>query len=159
LALSLGTFGFAEFFGVKSEVEGRPYVVDGDTIQLSGIRIRLDGIDAPESDQQCRDRAGIKYHCGRITTHALEHKISAQSVRCELHGQDHFGRQLGRCFVGDTDLAEWMVREGHAVAYWRYSWRYVPAEIIARLNEAGIWQGDFERPSDWRQVSKDRDSR
>ena len=153
LWLMSGWVGFSGFFDTKDELEGRPYIIDGDTIRMSGARIRLDGIDAPETDQMCRDRAGDNYHCGRTATAALENKTAGQSVRCELHGHDRHGRKLARCFIGDIDLGEWMVREGHAVAYWRYSWRYIPAEIITRLNGAGIWQGDFMRPSDWRRVS------
>jgi endonuclease YncB( thermonuclease family) len=64
--------------------------------------------------------------------------------------RDRYGRRIARCFARDTDLNGWPVRRGYAVAYWCYSWRYALPEIMARIESAGIWQGDSERPEDWR---------
>jgi len=133
-----------------SNVGGRARIVDGDTLDFSGTRVRLSGIDAPESGQSCRDRHGATYACGHTARTALAEKIAGQDVRCEAHGTDRYRRRLAYCFIGDLDLNEWMVREGHALAYWRYSWRYLPAELAARMAGRGIWQGEFKTPEDWR---------
>jgi endonuclease YncB( thermonuclease family) len=125
-------------------------VIDGDTIEIRGERIRLHGIEAPESAQWCRDWSGRGYRCGQRAADALSRKIGAGNVRCQVQDRDRYGRHVARCFSGETDLNGWMVREGHAVAYRTYSLRYLPYEIIARVNGIGIWDGDIDLPWDWR---------
>ena len=139
-----------------TSLQGQPRIVDGDTLDFHGTRVRLYGIDAPEASQLCRNRWGGEYACGQISTSALAGKIGGQSVRCDTHGKDRYQRDLAHCYVGDVDLGEWLVREGHAVAYWRYSTRYIPAEFAARFDGNGIWAGDFERPEDWRRSQRQR---
>ena len=125
-------------------------MIDGDTIDIAGQRIRLHGIDAPESQQTCRNGSGATYACGAIATSALAQAIRANVVSCQPFDRDRYGRRIARCFAGETDLNGWVVRRGYAVAYWRYSWRYALPEIMARIEGVGLWQGDFERPEDWR---------
>jgi len=124
--------------------------VDGDTIKIGGRSIRLHGIDAPESDQTCRDSSGTDYNCGQRASRALSNKISGVIVSCEWKDIDRYGRIVAVCRIGDEDLNGWLVSEGHAVAYTRYSFRYVPEEIGARLAERGIWAGTFTTPENWR---------
>jgi endonuclease YncB( thermonuclease family) len=135
---------------VGSEIVGRASIIDGDTIEIRGQRIRLHGIDAPENGQSCRDGSGEAYRCGKAAAFALAEKIGGRNVRCNLLDRDRYGRHVGRCFIDETDLNAWIVGEGHALAYRHYSMEYVPAERLAREKRIGAWQGDFEVPSDWR---------
>ena len=125
-------------------------IVDGDTLVVAGERIRLAGIDAPETDQVCR-RAGQPYWCGVEATQALRQKVGPGVVTCTTSGRDRYNRPLGVCRAADgTELNSWLVRSGHALAYRQYSWRYLPEEFFARLWGYGMWAGEFVAPWDWR---------
>jgi endonuclease YncB( thermonuclease family) len=128
---------------------GHVDVVDGDTLRMGSRRIRLDGIDAPESAQTC-EREGFAWRCGEDATAALRRFVGTRPVRCVDVGEDRFGRTLARCQVGWEDIGAWMVREGLAVAYTRFSLRYVPEEATARWHRRGLWGGRFEAPEEWR---------
>jgi len=132
-----------------SYLSGAARVVDGDTLVVAGMRVRLAGVDAPESRQRC-ERGGESWECGATATAALQRLTEGQVVRCATLGQDRYERMLGRCEAGEADLGAALVRQGMAVAYTRYSWRYVPEELRARWDGAGIWAGRFETPEDWR---------
>lgn len=132
------------------EISGNAHAIDGDTIQVAHKRIRLHGIDAPEIPQNCERRNGRKYACGSDAMFALRRYIGGRKVTCKTNGTDTYGRTLGTCSVGTSEINEWMVSNGHAVAYKRYSRRYAGAEQTARVRRAGIWQGRFVRPDQWR---------
>ena len=129
---------------------GKPYVTDGDTVKISGERIRLEGIDAPETNQRCKDASGRSYDCGLVSTAALKAKIGRNSIRCEGTARDRYGRFLGICYINELDLNGWLVRNGYALAYTRYSLRYASAEREARENGRGLWTGEFVPPWNWR---------
>ena len=129
---------------------GKPYVTDGDTVKISGERIRLEGIDAPEKNQRCKNDSGKNYDCGLVSTAALRTKIGRNSVRCEGTTRDRYGRFLGICYLNELDLNGWLVRNGYALAYTRYSRRYASAERDARENDRGLWTGEFVAPWKWR---------
>jgi endonuclease YncB( thermonuclease family) len=130
-------------------LEGRAQVVDGDTIEVAGRRVRLYGIDAPERDQAC-ERDGRHYACGEEAARALVELVAGRDVRCMGRGEDQYGRLIAVCQAGGTDLGEAMVRAGWAVAFRRYAEDYVEAEAAARRAGAGLWAGRFEAPEDWR---------
>ncbi len=125
---------------------GRAAVVDGDTLDLGTVRIRLEGIDAPELSQTCGRRWIGTWRCGDAAAKALRRLVDGQSIRCESRGRDKYKRVLGVCFAGSTDINAEMVRLGHAWAFVKYSRTYVPVEAEARVTRAGIWQGDAEPP-------------
>ncbi len=129
---------------------GKPYVTDGDTVRISGERIRLEGIDAPERKQRCKDSSGKSYSCGLVSTAALRTKTGSNSITCEGTARDRYGRFLGICYLGELDLNGWLVRNGYALAYTRYSRRYASAEQEARQNGRGLWAGEFVAPWNWR---------
>lgn len=129
---------------------GKPYVTDGDTVRISGERIRLEGIDAPETNQRCKDASGKGYDCGIVSTAALRNKIGRSPITCEGTKRDRYGRFLGICYLNEIDLNGWMVRNGYALAYRRYSRRYASAEREARENSRGLWTGEFVAPWNWR---------
>ena len=133
------------------DIVGYPRIIDGDTIDMAGIRIRLDGIDAPEFAQTCmvEDRS---YRCGERATVALAQLVQGKLVRCEPRGLDRYRRTLARCRIADsnTDINAWLVREGLAVAYRHYSYSYLPEEVLARVAGRGLWAGNFQMPWDYR---------
>jgi endonuclease YncB( thermonuclease family) len=116
-------------------------VIDGDTIALGGAHIRLEGIDAPEAGQTCGTPARGNWACGTAAGRALARLIEGKQLRCEPRGLDKYGRTLGVCFLGTQDVNAWMVRQGHAWAFVKYSTSYVREEAQARAERAGIWQG------------------
>ncbi|MGE3904644.1 MAG: thermonuclease family protein [Reyranellaceae bacterium] len=138
---------------IATDFSGQARVIDGDTIDVAGRRVRLEGIDAPESRQQCSD-GERRYSCGANATSALYSLIAFTTVNCDDRGRDRYGRTLALCTANDVDVGRWMVRNGHALAYWRYSWRYGLDETLARISSTGVWVGDFERPEDWRRMSR-----
>ncbi len=131
---------------------GRASVIDGDTIEIHGLRIRLNGIDAPESRQLCLDAAGKEYRCGQKAALALADYIALhQPVTCIEVDRDRYKRSVAVCTAGGADLADWMVRQGHALDWPRYSdGAYVATEREARFNRRGMWSGSFARPWEWR---------
>lgn len=132
------------------DIVGTAIVIDGDTIEIHGIRIRLDAIDAPESAQLCLNADGKRYRCGQASALALADMIGRSTIRCEPRGRDRYRRIIAVCFKGATDLDAWMVSEGWAVAFRKYGIDYISQEDGARLNRRGIWGGSFDMPWDWR---------
>lgn len=126
---------------------GSAHVVDGDTIYVDQVRLRLMSIDAFETDQTCM-RDGQQYACGTESTRALIGLIGQRPVHCEGSQRDRYGRPLVRCTVGGMDLGQGMVRLGWAVA--EYGTDYRGEEEQARSTRAGAWSGSFQRPREWR---------
>ena len=133
-------------------------IIDADTLTLCEERVRLVGIDAPETwpDQQlCLNADGMCYPCGQDATDAFKEKIGADNrVSCYLEPElDRYGRALGVCFSSDgTDLNGWLVANGHAVA--SFSDTYMPHEEIAIAEQKGVWAGEFIDPSEWRRGAR-----
>ena len=132
-------------------VLGKPdRIVDGDTLDVRGIRIRLSGIDAPESKQTCANAQHETYSCGEIATQKLRERIGDGSVSCTLDKQDRYERWLGTCTSDGTNLNQWMVKNGYALAYRRYSTQYLCEEAEAESKKRGLWSGTFIEPWRWR---------
>ena len=95
-----------------------------------------------------------EYRCGIIATEALVKKINKNKVRCRVQDRlDRYKRYIGVCFVEEINLNQWMVRNGHAVAYRRYSKDYIKDEDYAKKNKLGLWSGDFINPEKWRKLN------
>jgi endonuclease YncB( thermonuclease family) len=134
----------------QATLSGHARVIDGDTIVIGEVHVRLFGIDAPESDQTCNDAHGAVYRCGLLATSVLEEEIGNQVVTCFPVDTDKYGRTIATCSVNGRDLGDDMVRRGQAVAYLRYSRKYEDAELEARLAKRGIFSGSFMEPEAWR---------
>ena len=132
--------------------EGKATVIDGDTLVVAGKEISLYGIDAPELAQTCT--FGKKtIRCGVLSSDALRDLIAgAGKIICTDRGRDREGRRLGRCTVGGFDLSRNMVHTGWALAWRRYSGKYVSVEKKASAAKRGLWRGPFEKPWVWRRV-------
>ena len=137
----------------RADVIGEARIIDGDTIQVSGERVRLLGIDAPESRQSCM-LSGVDWPCGQNATRALTSATNGKVVTCKGGRRDRYGRLIAICYVGADDLNARMVRDGWALAYRRYGSDYVSQEGEARSAGSGIWQGQFIEPWDWRRQSR-----
>jgi endonuclease YncB( thermonuclease family) len=125
-------------------------VIDGDTIDISGQRVRLEGIDAPELGQTCETALGQNWPCGRASVMALKRLIGQKQMSCEQRGQDKYRRVLAVCFVDGRNINEAMVRDGFAWAFVKYSNEFASAELTARAAKSGVWQGRAVAPWDYR---------
>jgi endonuclease YncB( thermonuclease family) len=134
------------------KLAGWAQITDGDTIRIGEARIRLKGIDAPEMEQRC-SRAGRSYACGETARRALIDLVSGENVRCRAAGRDRYQRILARCKVEGKDIGTQMVESGWAVSYGR---DYDAEEARAQERGVGLWEGEFERPQDWRRENASR---
>ena len=152
------------FFSQKIYAEniiGHAKVIDGDTIHIDNKKIRLEGIDAPEIKQKCKKNflsisflIGInfqkEYSCGTVAKAKLLKKIGNSKVSCISSSKDKYKRFLATCFKEKTNINKWLVRSGYAIAYKRYSKRYISEEDYAKKNKLGLWAGSFIPPEKWR---------
>lgn len=104
---------------MESIVMGQATVTDADTLEIRGVDVRLHGIDAPESNQTCV-ADGKRWPCGRRSANALDRRIEGRTVRCRGRTRDRYGRLIAVCYVSDTDINAWLVRNGWALAYRQY---------------------------------------
>lgn len=125
-------------------------VIDGDTLDVGAIRVRLYGIDAPERDQPCTTLAGQNWSCGDWVTRQLRDRISGRTARCTVVDRDRYGRTVARCFVDGRDVARDLVQEGIAYAYRKYSDDYVADEESAARAERGIHGFVLQSPARYR---------
>ena len=117
---------------------------------MGRVEIRLQGVDAVEGDQTCRRANGDNWPCGAQAKRALAKLVAKQTVTCVHHGKDKYGRTLGTCSVASGSINDWLVRQGWAVAYTRYSREYVDAQAEAKAAGRNIWSGKFTNPERYR---------
>ncbi|MCY1325916.1 Staphylococcal nuclease-like [compost metagenome] len=137
----------------EEAIVGRASVIDGDTIEIAGERIRLHGIDAPESWQACEDGDGLRYRCGREAAMMLDRFLeTSRPTRCKIVERDRHQRFVGVCFRADgAEVNRWLVESGLAVDWERYSeGAYAGSQAQARTQALGIWRGAFQLPCEAR---------
>ena len=139
-------------------LEGFVQAVEGDLISVNGALIRLYGIDAPEPGQTCYSRTGRAYDCGEASRVMLDRLIGANQVACTVYSQLTTEEQVGRCFVGRTDIASVLVRGGWAFSLPSLSNRYEGAQARAQARRAGMWSGRAARPWVWRSRQRSQDA-
>ncbi len=126
-------------------------VTDGDTIKIDGERIRFTGIDAPELNQKC-SKNEMDIACGELSKEKVETLIFGQEVNCVSEGKDQYGRTLAECFVGTISISSYLVKEGYAFAYRKYSKKFIQDEEFAKMNNNGMWDTKFIFPWDFRRL-------
>jgi endonuclease YncB( thermonuclease family) len=132
---------------LPGELTGQASVIDGDTIEIHGTRIRLSGIDAPESTQLCRGDDSLQYRCGAKAANDLDAFIARRPVSCAPVSLDQYGRTVATCSVGGADLGEWLARNGLALDWPQYSHRkYDGAQRDADHAGRGMWAGSYVEP-------------
>ena len=141
----------APFPAHAAVVSGPASVIDGDTLEVEGRRLRLFGIDAPELSQRC-DRNGEPWACGAAAAEELRAMIGNHPLSCEGADVDIYGRLLVVCTVGEVDLNRTLVAQGWATAFRRYSENYVADESMARASRLGLWSSSFTPPETFRQL-------
>ena len=124
-------------------------VVDGDTIVLNGEKIRFSGIDTPELKQKCI-KNDQKVFCGVLAKKLLLEKIGNKTPKCIREGKDIYKRTLAECFINGESLSVFLVRNGYAFAYRKYSDKFIKEEEFAKKNKNGLWSMKFEYPWDFR---------
>lgn len=132
----------------RADVTGKAWVIDGDTIHLAGYRIRLWGIDAPEEGQTCT-RGEAAWDCGAEATFALANLLGRHWVTCKDEAPDGPDGLVAICYMGPWDINARVVRDGWALAE-PGNGDYAGAQAVAERHRAGLWQGTFQAPWDWR---------
>lgn len=130
-------------------------MIDGDTLAIGAVRVRLEGIDAPELEQTCGRGSAARWllgswKCGKASADYLTRQVAGRTVRCESRGTDAYGRMLAVCSVDGLELNADLVRQGLAWAFVKYSQRYVEIEAEARAAKRGVWQAEAKPAWVWR---------
>jgi endonuclease YncB( thermonuclease family) len=137
-----------------ADITGVPKIREGDQITIGSSRIRLAGIDAPSVDQLCLNTNSERWTCGVAARDELTKHVENKPWTCHVNRVDRRGRSVARCEVDGEDIQKWMVKSGWALAYVRFSHDYDADEKAAREAKAGMWQGAFIAPWDWRVRNK-----
>ncbi len=142
-------------FATESVIGRVEQVKDADSIVVNNTEIRLYGIDAPESNQKCKNKIGRNYACGEAASRVLRRLLRNKRVNCEIKGKDQYQRFLGVCRRGVVNVNQYLVAQGWAIAYERYDTLYVSAQALAKRKGVGLWQGEFEAPEVFRRTNLD----
>ena len=109
--------------------------------------VRLSGMAAPMRGEVCRRPDGEGFDCGAAAAAALMRLVVGRPVTCRIVGRDAFGRGIGQCDAGGTDLARTLVGGGFAIATGS---AMRSAEATARQGGSGLWANRSGSPQDWR---------
>jgi endonuclease YncB( thermonuclease family) len=150
----IATFVVASMCANAAELSGPARIHDADTLTIGDARVRLEGIDAPETDQRCLTAAGELWMCGIAARDQVRAYVGDRVVTCTSAGRDRYKRTLAVCMVEDVNLNSWLVRQGWALAFRRYSQAYIGEEDGAQAEQRGLWSGAFIAPWDWRHRNK-----
>ena len=131
------------------DISGSGRAMDGDSLDMAGIVVRLHGVDAPELNQTCA-REGQSWACGKEASAKLAQLVNGAELRCEQRDVDDYDRIVASCTARQIDLGQAMVEAGLAVALPQFSDRYLGAEARAKTLKLGIWASDFQQPADYR---------
>ena len=137
-----------------ADITGTAKVREGDQVLIGNSRIRLGGIDAPSIDQLCLNAKGERWTCGLAARDELTKFADGKNWTCHVRTTDRRGRIVARCEVSGDDVQKWLVQNGWALSYKQFSHDYDAEEAVARDAKAGLWQGAFIAPWDWRVRNK-----
>ena len=142
---------FFSIFLTQSVFSDTIKIVDGDTLRIGNEKIRFSGIDAPELNQNCIKNEE-KISCGILAKEALIKKIGNKIPKCINEGKDRYKRILAECFVNGESLSKFLVRNGYAFAYRKYSKKFIEDEQFAKKNKLGLWSMKFKYPWEFRRL-------
>jgi endonuclease YncB( thermonuclease family) len=145
LFISLPSFGWAEF-------SGRITVIDGDTIDVGDVRVRIHGIDAPEKGQTCTSEQNTVWACGEWVNEQVRARFQGKRATCTRVDTDKYGRAVATCTVGGKDMGRMLVSDGLAFAYRKYSMAYDLDEKGAAVNDRGLHASRVQSPSQYRKT-------
>lgn len=148
-SVTFAVLTIAIFSAPAAEISGRATVIDGDSLVIGNVEIRLHGIDAPEGRQLCQVK-GKDWRCGQAAAETLSMLVQNRDVRCNWDVQDSHGRALATCYREALEINAMMVQVGMALAYRHYSGIYIDEEAEAKTNARGIWDAQFIPPWEWR---------
>lgn len=132
------------------EASGPARIVDGDTIEIGHQAIRIHGIDAAETGQQCQLPKGT-WDCATAAMNALAKMTAGRTVQCVGHEFDDYGRLIARCRTeAEHDIGARLVSSGLAWAFVKYSADYIDLEMRPRRHKVGIWQSKTQPPWEYR---------
>jgi len=151
--LILTSLVFITNFANSKTILGKAKIIDGDTIHIKSNKIRLHGIDAPETKQTCKID-NQDWYCGKQSTKELKNLIKNQKVECNVNDVDRYNRYVAICYVNEININKWMVKNGWAIAYRYYSKDYIVEEKYANDNKLGIWKSEFIEPYAYRRQNK-----
>ena len=151
--LILTSLVFITNFANSKTILGKAKIIDGDTIHIKSNKIRLHGIDAPETKQTCKID-NQDWYCGKQSTKELKNLIKNQKVECNVNDVDRYNRYVAICYVNEININKWMVKNGWAIAYRYYSKDYIVEEKYADDNKLGIWKSEFIEPYAYRRQNK-----
>ena len=146
--------------GCTHVIQGDIRIIDADTVKIGQEKIRLLGVDAPETAQTCTC-GGEKVECGKRATAALKDFVGTDKIYCKGDKRDRYGRTIGECFIrrngAEISLNQWLVSNGYAVAYTQYSKKFANDEAIAQTEKRGLWACEyFQNPAEYRHGKKNR---
>lgn len=151
--LTLASFALSPQQISARDVNGSAEIIDGDTLVVAGMKVRLFGVDAPETNQSCF-KGNETWQCGVAAAQALRSLIGNADVRCSGQEIDIYGRLIASCSIGQADIARELVAAGWATAFRQYSEQYVAEETHAKASRLGIWSSTFDLPEDFRRVER-----
>ena len=146
----------------KNTIKGKAIIIDGDTIKINDKKIRFGGIDAPESYFMGKKQTCIEDNkdifCGQISKDKLIEKIGNNSINCKIEkNKDRYKRSVGECFIKEESLSVFMVRNGYAFDWPRYSkGKFANDQEYAKINKLGVWNMKFEYPWIWKKKVREK---
>lgn len=140
------------FFLNANNASSQTIVIDGDTLKQGELTYRLEGIDAPEYGQKCRvdETTNKTWPCGKKSTEFLTGFIHGKMVSCREKGIDDFGRILAVCYTDEIEINQYIVENGFAWAFRKFSNNYVAEEEAARSLRIGVFRAETQTPWDYR---------
>jgi endonuclease YncB( thermonuclease family) len=135
---------------VSTDISGRAYAISGDVLRVDGMLVHLNEVEAPELGQPCHRANGRLWKCGQAAKSGLARIVRGKTVKCTPAGQDSDGNVLATCMIGTTDIATELVQRGYVFAVRSFFGSLNDAEDQARTAKSGIWQGEIQRPQEWR---------
>lgn len=156
LGLALGLVALVALTGRPAEagdlIEGSATVIDGSTLAIGGVPVKLSGIVAPAPDTTCWDAHEAPYTCGRQVAAELTAHIGTGGLTCARSGRSDDRSVVAVCRMGAEDLGDWMIARGYAIPTSDAPASYKKAADRAWGQRVGLWAGIFDDPTSWQRA-------